>query len=96
LLSKKAFLSEAPQYFDSRSAAFQDQDEQSCYGKAQEDDVLTQFNHLKNEYLAPFSCFPDAAPPMAQTLVPKFEPLDHEVGTVDATHQETPSPSSGM
>lgn len=98
LLSKKAFLSEASPNFDSKSAVFQDRDEQFCYGKAQENEshVLTQFSHLKEEYLASFSCFPDAGPPMAQTLVPKFEPLDPEVRTVEATPQETPSPSSVM
>lgn len=100
LLSKKGFLSEASPLFDSKSAVFQDQDEQSSYAKAQEmgSHVFTQFNHLKEEYLAPFSCFPDGAPPVAQTLVPKFEPLDSEVSTVTvkATPHETPSPSSVM
>lgn len=100
LLSKKGFLSEASPLFDSKSAVFQDQDEQSSYVKAQEkgSHVFTQFNHLKEEYLAPFSCFPDGVPPVVQTLVPKFETLDSEVSTVTvkATSHETPSPSSVM
>lgn len=100
LLSKKGFLSEASPLFDSKRAVFQDQDEQSSYAEAQEkgSHVFTQFNHLKEEYLAPFSCFPDGVPPVAQTLVPKFEPLDSEISTVTvrATPHETPSPSSVM
>lgn len=98
LLSQKAFLSEASPCFDSKSTVFQDRDEQSCYGKSKENGshVFTQFNHLKEEYLAPFSCFPEAAPPIAHTLVPKFEPLEPEVRTVEAIPQETFSPSSVM
>jgi len=56
LLSKKGFLSDAFPLFDSKSTVFQDQDEQSSYAKAQENGshVFTQFNQLKEEYLAPF------------------------------------------
>lgn len=98
LLTKKAFLSEPSPCFESKSTVFQDRDEQSCYGKSQENGshVLTQSNHLKEEYLAPFSCFPEAAPQIAHTLAPKFEPLEPGVRTVEAIPQETFSPSSVM
>ena len=51
LLTKKAFLSEASPCFESKSTVFQDRDEQSCYGKSQENGshVLTQSNHLMEE-----------------------------------------------
>ena len=51
LLTKKAFLSESSPCFKSKSAVVQDRDEQSCYGKSQENGshVLTQSNHLMEE-----------------------------------------------
>eukprot|EP01018_Ginkgo_biloba_P006734 Gb_40861 [translate_table: standard] len=98
LLSKKSVISRDSPYFDSRSAAFQDQDEQASYRTIQEDKshLLPQLDHLRNEYLTPFPGFQDAAPPVAQTVVPKCEPLDPEDRMLEATSKETPSPSSVM
>ncbi|XP_057867827.2 uncharacterized protein LOC131075054 isoform X1 [Cryptomeria japonica] len=92
LLSKKPFPSRGSPFFDARSAAFHDQNEQSHYGHAQDNKshMLSQFDHLKNEYLLPFPQFPDMSPPVSETLVPKCEALDSEVRT------ETTSPSSVM
>ncbi|KAH9304607.1 hypothetical protein KI387_009011, partial [Taxus chinensis] len=98
VLSKKPFLSRDSPYFDTRSAAFQDQNEHSCYGNVQDDTphMMPPFNHLKNEYLAPFSCIPEVPQSASQTLVPKSEALDPEVRTAEATLLETTSPSSVM
>eukprot|EP01018_Ginkgo_biloba_P008734 Gb_35204 [translate_table: standard] len=98
LLSKKVVISEDSPYFDSSSGVLQDQDEQSCYGTVHEhkSHMLPQFEHLKDDYMPPFSNLSDTGASVVSAVVPKLEPVDLEGRILEVAPQETPSPSSVM
>ncbi|CAN6482235.1 unnamed protein product [Victoria cruziana] len=87
LLSQREDISVDSPYFDSRGSAFDDQEESKGH----------VFDHLKNEYMSPFSGFQDSASTAtAQTSGSKSEPMDPVSRLHDPVSPETPSPSSGM
>ncbi|CAN6482234.1 unnamed protein product [Victoria cruziana] len=87
LLSQREDISVDSPYFDSRGSAFDDQEESKGH----------VFDHLKNEYMSPFSGFQDSASTAtAQTSGSKSEPMDPVSRLHDPVSPETPSPSSVM
>ncbi|KAF3787191.1 hypothetical protein EJ110_NYTH22259 [Nymphaea thermarum] len=87
LLSQREDIPVDSPYFDSRGSAFDDQEESKCHG----------FDHMKNEYMSPFSGFQDSASTAtAQTSGSKSEAMDPASRLHEPVSQETPSPSSVM